>query len=133
MTEARREEKGRAIPARQGSPGRRGGRSADPASESKARILKALAHPARVRIFEAVAESEKTVGELARMLGAKAANTSRHLALLRLAGLVATRKEGLRVYYSNAMPCLLPALACAGKAVCEIAEEQSRVAACVKK
>jgi len=71
------------------------------AAQKKADILKALAHPVRVRVFEALAGSEKTVGELVTMLGEKEANTSRHLAVLRNAGLVATRKEGLNVFYSN--------------------------------
>lgn len=99
----------------------------------KADILKALAHPDRIRIFEALSSGERAVGEIVEMLGAKPAITSRHLAVLRGAGLIAARKEGLNVYYANKMPCLLSMLACVEQAVCTIAEEHVRVAACMNK
>jgi len=103
------------------------------AAEHKAIILKALAHPLRIRMFEALAEGEKTVGELVTITGEKEANTSRHLAVLRNAGLVATRKEGLNVYYSNKMPCLLSMLSCVDQAVCDIADEHMKIACCIRK
>ncbi|HVN72507.1 MAG TPA: metalloregulator ArsR/SmtB family transcription factor [Desulfomonilia bacterium] len=99
----------------------------------KANILKALAHPVRIRIFEALADGEKTVGEIVQLIKEKDANASRHLAVLRAAGLVATRKDGLNVYYSNIMPCLIPALTCVTQAVCNIADEHMKVAACIRK
>jgi ArsR family transcriptional regulator len=107
-------------------------RHLDPA-EHKANILKALAHPVRIRIFEALAGGEQTVGELVTLTGEKEANTSRHLAVLRGAGLVATRKEGLNVYYSNRMPCLIPMLSCVEQAVCSLADEHMKIAACIRK
>lgn len=102
----------------------------DDAAEYKASLLKALAHPDRIRIFEALAAGEKTVGEIVDMLGAKPAMTSRHLAVLRSAGLVSARKDGLNVYYANKMPCMLNMLACVNQAVCEMADEHMRIAAC---
>lgn len=106
------------------------GRAGDAAGH-KANILKALAHPDRIRIFESLARGEKTVGEIVDMLGAKPAMTSRHLSVLRSAGLVAARKEGLNVYYANKMPCLISMLACVDQAVCAIADEHVKVAACI--
>ena len=103
------------------------------AAIQKANILKALAHPVRVRIFEALAGGEKTVGDIVQIIQEKDANTSRHLALLRSAGLVATRKEGLNVYYSNKMPCLISMLSCVDQAVCSIADEHMQIASCVRK
>ena len=105
----------------------------NPAAHHKARILQALAHPVRVSIFELLAEGEKTVGDIVKFLGTKDANTSRHLALLRSAGLVATRKEGLNVYYSIKMPCLLPMLSCIADAICTLADEHRDIAACLRK
>jgi DNA-binding transcriptional ArsR family regulator len=102
------------------------------AAVHKASILKALAHPVRIRLFEALADGEKPVGDLVQLTGEKDANTSRHLAVLRSAGLVTSRKEGLNVYYSNSMPCMLPMLACVNQAVCSIADEHMKVAACVR-
>lgn len=103
------------------------------AAEYKASLLKALAHPDRIRIFEALADGEKTVGEIVDMLGAKPAMTSRHLAVLRSAGLVSARKDGLKVYYANKMPCMLNMLACLDQAVCAIADEHVKAAACLSK
>ena len=105
----------------------------DDAAEYKASLLKALAHPDRIRIFEALAEGEKTVSEIVDMLGAKPAMTSRHLAVLRSAGLVSSRKDGLNVYYANKMPCMLNMLACVDQAVCAIADEHVKAAACLSK
>lgn len=102
------------------------------AAQKKADILKALAHPVRIRVFEALSDGEKTAGELAAITGEKEANTSRHLAVLRAAGLVVTRKGGLNVYYSNCMPCLIPMLACVNQAVCAIADEHMKVACCIR-
>jgi ArsR family transcriptional regulator len=99
----------------------------------KAIILKALAHPVRVRIFEALAGGEKTVGDIVQIIQEKDANTSRHLAVLRTAGLVATRKEGLNVYYSNKMPCLISMLSCVDQAICTIADEHMKIASSVRK
>lgn len=99
----------------------------------KATILKALAHPVRIRVFEALLDGEKTVGELVEITGEKDANTSRHLSVLRAAGLVTTRKEGLNVYYSNKMPCLIPLLTSINQALCTIADEHMKVASRIRR
>jgi ArsR family transcriptional regulator, arsenate/arsenite/antimonite-responsive transcriptional repressor len=103
------------------------------AAQHKAIILKALAHPVRIRIFETLADGEKTVGEIVQIIGEKEANTSRHLAVLRTASIVATRKDGLNVYYSNKMPCLISMLSCVEQAVCDLADEQMKIACCIRK
>ena len=116
---------------RRAPPRKAGGVS--PAAQHKARILQALAHPVRVSIFELLAEGEMTVGDIVKFLGTKEANTSRHLALLRGAGLVGTRKEGLNVYYSIKMPCLIPMLSCIADAICSLADEHRDIAACLRR
>ena len=64
-----------------------------------ARVALALGSPGRLQILEYVAQGERSVEALARMSGLSLANTSKHLQALRQAGLVTSRKEGLRVYY----------------------------------
>ena len=64
-----------------------------------ARVALALGSPGRLQILEYVAQGERSVEALARMSGLSMANTSKHLQALRQAGLVTSRKEGLRVYY----------------------------------
>lgn len=99
-----------------------------PAAMRKADILKALAHPFRIMILELLAGGEMTVGQIVAGIGAKEANTSRHLAVMRSAGLVASRKEGLNIYYSNKMTCFLSLLSCLDDGVCELADEQGEIA-----
>lgn len=65
-----------------------------------ARIGKALGHGNRLEILEFLAQGERSVDDLAGVSGLTIANTSRHLQLLRQAGLVKARKAGLKVYYS---------------------------------
>lgn len=66
------------------------------------RVAAALGSAGRLQILEYVAQGERSVDALAAMTGLSVANTSKHLQALRQAGLVNSRKEGLRVYYSLA-------------------------------
>lgn len=69
--------------------------------ELQAELCKTLANPKRLEILEILKEhSEISVNELADLLEIPKANTSQHLAVLRQAGVVATRKDGINVYYS---------------------------------
>jgi len=70
--------------------------------EQLARVGLALGSAGRLQILEFVAQGERSVDALAAMTGLSVANTSKHLQALRQAGLVAARKDGLRVYYSVA-------------------------------
>ena len=73
-------------------------------------IFKALAHPARLRILEALEQEEACVCHLETLLGLRQAYISQQLAVLRQAGLVSDRQEGLYVFYRSAderVPALL--------------------------
>ena len=61
--------------------------------------LKLLADPTRLRVLWALLHGEHSVGELADHLGVPPAGLSQHLAKLRLAQLVSTRREGNRIHY----------------------------------
>jgi rhodanese-related sulfurtransferase len=71
-----------------------------------ARLGKALANPYRLELLDLLAQSERTVESLAAETGATLANISQHLQILRNAGLVAARKEGLFVHYRLADPAV---------------------------
>ncbi|KNB50860.1 ArsR/SmtB family transcription factor [Streptomyces caatingaensis] len=62
-------------------------------------VLKAVADPSRYRLLWALRRQELPVSTLAELLGAHVAATSQHLAKLRTAGLVSSRREGTRIYY----------------------------------
>lgn len=64
-----------------------------------ARLGKAMASPYRIELLDLLAQGERTVESLANETGASIANISQHLQVLRNAGLVASRKDGLFVHY----------------------------------
>lgn len=78
--------------------------SSVPLSEVKAELFKALAHPARIRALEVLAEGERTVSELQPLIGIELSHLSQQLGILRRAGLVTTRKEGSSVHYATKDP-----------------------------
>jgi ArsR family transcriptional regulator len=69
--------------------------------EMQAQLCKSLANPKRLEILDILKrEQEITVNALAEQLAIPKANTSQHLAVLRQAGVVSTRRDGINVYYS---------------------------------
>ena len=80
--------------------------------EARARILKAMAHPTRLFIIEQLSRGERCVCELTEMVGADVSTISRHLALLKNAGIVKDDKRGAQVFYSLHCPCVLNLFAC---------------------
>jgi len=84
-----------------------------PISEIKADLFRALAHPARIRALELLAEGEHTVGEMQPLVGIESSHLSQQLGVLRRAGLVTTRKEGAAVIYAIKDPVLVELLAVA--------------------
>ncbi|MFH1724061.1 MAG: metalloregulator ArsR/SmtB family transcription factor [Elusimicrobiota bacterium] len=66
----------------------------------KADFLKALAHPVRLAIIEYLKNRESSVGEMVNKLGVEQSGLSKHLALLRHAGILRFRQEKVTVYYS---------------------------------
>jgi ArsR family transcriptional regulator len=71
-----------------------------PISEIKAELFRALAHPARIRILEVLADGERSVGDIAPSVGIESSHLSQQLGVLRRAGLLSTRKEGSSVFYA---------------------------------
>lgn len=64
-----------------------------------ARVAAAFGSPKRVEIVDLLAQGERPVDSIAAVTGMSMANTSRHLQVLRGAGLVASRRDGLHVLY----------------------------------
>lgn len=67
-------------------------------------ICKAFAHPTRLKMLDILAAGECAVADLPARLKITAANTSQHLAILKAAGIVATRREGKAIYCLLAIP-----------------------------
>jgi len=80
--------------------------------KNQARILKALAHPTRLFIVDELARGERNVRELTDLIGVEMPTVSRHLSILRNAGILADDKRGLQVFYSLRVPCVLNFFKC---------------------
>ncbi len=91
----------------------------DPDLKKRAAIFKALGHPTRLFIVEELGKSEKCVCELTEMVGADVSTVSRHLSVLRNAGIVNDEKRGLQVFYSLKTPCILDFFSCVQVATTE--------------
>jgi DNA-binding transcriptional ArsR family regulator len=74
-----------------------------------AEICRALTDPKRLALLDQLRDGERPAGSLATALGCTLANASQHLAVLRHAGLVASRRDGTSILYRLAMPEVLEA------------------------
>lgn len=82
-------------------------------ADVRAGIMKALAHPVRILLVDALSKGERCVCELNRLAEIDQSNISRHLAVLKKAGIVSDRRDGMKVFYTLQTPCILRAFECA--------------------
>ena len=96
--------------------------------EARAKIIKALAHPARLMIVDELSRSERCVCELTAMVGSDVSTVSKHLSVLRNAGVVRDEKRGSKVYYILRTPCILNFMSCVETVIKSKAKEQLELA-----
>ncbi len=77
--------------------------------ELHASICQTLANPKRLEVIDRLRDGEQSVSELAEAMKISQANLSQHLAVMRQKGIVATRREGLNVYYRLSNPKIIKA------------------------
>ena len=92
--------------------------------ESRVRIIKALAHSTRLFIVDELSRQERCVCELTEMVGADTSTVSKHLSVLKNAGVVRDDKRGLQVFYQLTTPCVLNFLSCVETIHKTVAEER---------
>ena len=80
--------------------------------EKQADIAKAIAHPVRVAVLEFVKDGEQCVFDIANAVGTERSNLSKHLSVMVNAGVLTSRKEGLKVMYRVKTPCIMRFLDC---------------------
>ncbi len=80
--------------------------------EARAKVLKAMAHATRLFIVNELAEGEKCVCELQEKIESDMSTVSKHLSVLREAGIVSSTKKGNQVFYSLRCPCVLQFFTC---------------------
>jgi len=92
--------------------------------EARATIIKAMAHPTRLFIVDELSRKERCVCELTKMIGADTSTVSKHLSILRSAGIVQNEKRGSQIFYRLRMPCILNFFDCVETVIRSTAEEQ---------
>ena len=80
--------------------------------EARAKIMKAMAHPSRLFIIDELSRGERCVCELREMVGSDISTVSKHLSVLRNAGIVDDDKRGVQVFYRLKCPCVLEFMRC---------------------
>jgi DNA-binding transcriptional ArsR family regulator len=95
--------------------------------EGQASILKALGQPTRLQILELLKEGERCVCEIFPAINQEQANVSKHLSILRQAGILESRKDGLRILYRIKTPEIMNLLAGVSKLLKAQAREQHRL------
>ncbi len=95
--------------------------------EARAAIIKAMAHPTRLYIVDALAQKSHCVAELTDMVGADMSTVSKHLTVLKSVGIIVDEKRGAHVYYSLKTPCVLNFFGCVEKVLKSTAAQTLQV------
>jgi DNA-binding transcriptional ArsR family regulator len=93
----------------------------------KAEVFKAMGHPLRLGIIEFLQSGERCVCEIVEHVGTEMPNVSKHLAMLKRAGIVSDRRDGLKIMYSLNMPCAIDFARCVEGVVIKRIEAQRAV------
>jgi len=95
--------------------------------QARAQVFKALGHPTRLFMVDELSRGERCVCDLTEMVGADMSTVSKHLAVLRNAGIVRDEKRGSQVFYSLQLPCVVGFFECVETVIREQARQQAAV------
>lgn len=95
--------------------------------ELRAKIAKAMAHPTRLFIIDQLSRQEQCVCELTEMIGADTSTVSKHLTILKNAGIVRDEKRGTMVYYQLRVPCVVNFFDCIEAVIQTTVREQMQL------
>jgi ArsR family transcriptional regulator len=80
--------------------------------ELRAKVFKALGHPSRLKMIESLFEGERCVCELQEIVGSDISTVSKHLTILKEAGIIADDRRGVKIYYTLQMQCVAGFVGC---------------------
>ncbi len=95
--------------------------------EKQAQVIRAVGHPFRIAILESLRDGEQCVCDIAEYVGAERSNVSRHLSVMVAAGILQSRKDGLKVMYRLKCPCVFEFFRCVGKVLKEQVKENEKL------
>ena len=93
----------------------------------KAEVFKAMGHPLRLGVIEFLKHGEMCVCDIVDHVGTEISNVSKHLSVLKKAGILADRRDGLKIMYRLTMPCALDFAGCVESEVIKRLETQRAV------
>ena len=80
--------------------------------QRKSEVFKALGHPTRLRIVEKLADGEQCVCDCLEMFDIDISTLSRHLSVLKNAGIIRDERRGKNIFYSLTCPCIVNMIEC---------------------
>ena len=95
--------------------------------EARAKVIKAMAHPARLMIVDELSRKKKSVRELTDLVGSDMSTVSKHLSVLKNAGIVSDERAGTTIFYHLKMPCILGFFGCVETVLKESARETMKL------
>jgi ArsR family transcriptional regulator len=98
-------------------------------AEIRARVIKAMAHPVRLMAIDCLKEGERSFSALFDLFRLDKSTVSKHLLILKEAGIVSSRKKGLDMIYRLEVPCVTDFFRCV-TAVIESNVKKQRVCLC---
>lgn len=102
------------------------------AYEALAGIIKAMGHPSRLLIINELKSQDRCVSELTEMIGSDTSTVSKHLGILKNAGILSDMKRGTTVYYTLQCPCVLDFIHCVEGVIESNANRQAEILKCCK-
>ena len=94
----------------------------------KAEIFKAIAHPTRLIILEMLYGDEKCVSDIQDKIDADFSTVSKHLQVMKSAGLLEQRREKKKIFYSLRVPCIMNFMGCIDEVIRKDSTEKSAIA-----
>jgi ArsR family transcriptional regulator len=80
--------------------------------QRKSEVFKALGHPSRLKIVERLVDGEQCVCRLLEMFDVDMSTLSRHLSVLKNAGILTDERRGKNIFYSLRCPCIMNVSEC---------------------
>jgi len=94
---------------------------------ARARVMKALASPVRLKIVDELSRGERCMCELQPLFPMNKSTLSRHVAALRNVGIISERRDGVRIFLKLETPCILKVFECAMGVIRAEAQRQAEL------
>jgi len=95
--------------------------------DALATILKAISHPSRLLMLEEIAKKTTCVSDLTIAVGADTSTVSKHLSIMKNAGIIESKKNGNQVFYSLRVPCIINFLNCIDSIIIKNVEDKMEI------